>query len=1535
MPGRGRRVSRAMFEAGGSRRNVDPVLKVDLEGELLSQVVHWEAEVPKEEEPKEVPKVEEVDGAALSPQVSPKSPKVEPATPPVSPRKKTVPRVETTPRRNAAPPTSAPRPEKPPALPRGEPSFPAGCAPAAELADQLEEACAPSAKVETKRGSKSESSSESVIVKRRRPQRQQRAKDRRAAAAALRQFAGVRAPKNAAVAAALVACAVAAVPRRSGKRGKKASRQEASRQEASRHEASQQEVPAVGSGECTVDEAPGKKRRRRVVVEEVEEDGEEAPKPVVPIALNCAADRDHYLVLERLQLSGFKSFREEETIEFDPRLTCIVGVNGSGKSNIIDSICFLFGMKCAQLRCNVLSELVNDETKRGRSNAQAAVLATFAERAVSGGALRRRFALRRVVTAADGDTVRSDYTCFEVSDDTLSCGTAMPRQEVASLLRRFGVDLDFPERFVVLQQHTEKLVQAKPLNLLSHFEELIGTAELREACVEVNDKLSRTIAASELLKGEKRDLEQLRAACGPAVAQLLEHHERILAVKADRAGWFHFACEYFSAAGTGAEERLKKAQTVVEEALGKQAAAERGEDAAQESLKAALLQAEGNDARRSELTALSDETTKALNTAKRRGAHLHRAVREARQELEELRPRAEAHRHSAEEAAQKCSAEEEALAIARERAATLSRLQDEQVQRAAQIRERADACTQDEGGMQQLRAELEEASAVRSSLQGKKLSLQRTGQEAAERFQSLQGKLREAQQEEATCAEGLAATQKLLGEQQQGVERQRRVCHDVRSGVCSLEVQGTRLQSGEAELLKRARDESGSGASLRAANSAACIGRHMLAGTADARLVHGFFYNWVCVEPRYHLAANGALCGALHTALCETTRAAEGLIARFKRENAGWVTCEVLRQGIPATPPRALPVGAPAGCQPMMEVLRLRAPPGRERLLEAVRRALQRHTYSWAVAPSTQDAWRLRDLCAAAGQSVNIAAADGTLLRSGGELTGGYTQGRLTAPYDARPDGAGPAPMPDSKGGGASRPNDELERVRKELRSIAAQLSTAREQQQRAEDTLTSREQVVSNLKATSERHEHLRMAARERVEELRRQIEDEQRGLAQLRLSDEEEQRLQATEAECRRLVRKLSECAGEGDAAVLASESLQSTEADLRAARQALEERAAAVDAARRHRIASERKVAVLEKRVCELERASAADEASWREKITGLKQKAEAAAKDMKKAVGAAASSHRRAVELRLRADEAEEEVGRHVKATAAAEADAADAQDQVEEVRRQRDKLLAQTDADAEAEDWDRLREKWRAKYGDDLQRWREVLLRKRDEVETALSVLLHSLSALDDDVLQKDVVAARRLTELAGEIAQQEKESDRLSRELESHETQRYQLVRRSLDAVNMNLTTVYRELTHESADCALTYPESNAVFSAGIAFAVRLPHTTDWKAPDRLSGGQRALAATALALGLQRSFPSPFYFFDEIDAALDAAHAEKIASVLRRAARVGELLDDDRPNPQFICISLRHQMYEQADRMVGVYQCNGTSRAITKSFPDS
>ena len=57
-------------------------------------------------------------------------------------------------------------------------------------------------------------------------------------------------------------------------------------------------------------------------------------------------------------------------------------------------------------------------------------------------------------------------------------------------------------------------------------------------------------------------------------------------------------------------------------------------------------------------------------------------------------------------------------------------------------------------------------------------------------------------------------------------------------------------------------------------------------------------------------------------------------------------------------------------------------------------------------------------------------------------------------------------------------------------------------------------------------------------------------------------------------------------------------------------------------------------------------------------------------------------------------------------------------------------------------------------------------------------------------------------------------------------------------------------------------------FDSGLIIDVRPPGKV-WKKIHNLSGGEKTLVSLSLVFALHQCRPSPFYFMDEIDAALD------------------------------------------------------------------
>ena len=51
------------------------------------------------------------------------------------------------------------------------------------------------------------------------------------------------------------------------------------------------------------------------------------------------------MFVEEVIIDGFKSYASRTVVSgFDPSFNAITGLNGTGKSNILDSICFVLGI---------------------------------------------------------------------------------------------------------------------------------------------------------------------------------------------------------------------------------------------------------------------------------------------------------------------------------------------------------------------------------------------------------------------------------------------------------------------------------------------------------------------------------------------------------------------------------------------------------------------------------------------------------------------------------------------------------------------------------------------------------------------------------------------------------------------------------------------------------------------------------------------------------------------------------------------------------------------------------------------------------------------------------------------------------------------------------------------------------------------------------------------------------------------------------------------------------------------------------------
>ncbi len=81
--------------------------------------------------------------------------------------------------------------------------------------------------------------------------------------------------------------------------------------------------------------------------------------------------------INKVELTGFKSFRKRLSIPFFEGVTAVVGENGSGKSNLFDAVSFVMGRRSSQLRADRLEQLIFNGGDRYQPAENAEVILTL------------------------------------------------------------------------------------------------------------------------------------------------------------------------------------------------------------------------------------------------------------------------------------------------------------------------------------------------------------------------------------------------------------------------------------------------------------------------------------------------------------------------------------------------------------------------------------------------------------------------------------------------------------------------------------------------------------------------------------------------------------------------------------------------------------------------------------------------------------------------------------------------------------------------------------------------------------------------------------------------------------------------------------------------------------------------------------------------------------------------------------------------------------------------------------------------------
>lgn len=168
----------------------------------------------------------------------------------------------------------------------------------------------------------------------------------------------------------------------------------------------------------------------------------------------------------------------------------------------------------------------------------------------------------------------------------------------------------------------------------------------------------------------------------------------------------------------------------------------------------------------------------------------------------------------------------------------------------------------------------------------------------------------------------------------------------------------------------------------------------------------------------------------------------------------------------------------------------------------------------------------------------------------------------------------------------------------------------------------------------------------------------------------------------------------------------------------------------------------------------------------------------------------------------------------------------------------------------------------------------------------------------------------------GELDKITSERDNFRQAYEDLRKQRLNEFMAGFYVITNKLKENYQMLTL-GGDAELELVDSLDPFSEGIMFSVRPPKKS-WKKIFNLSGGEKTLSSLALVFALHHYKPTPLYFMDEIDAALDFKNVSIVAFYIYEQTK----------NAQFIIISLRNNMFEISDRLIGIYKTYNITKSV-------
>uniref|UniRef100_A0A8C3A251 Structural maintenance of chromosomes protein n=1 Tax=Cyclopterus lumpus TaxID=8103 RepID=A0A8C3A251_CYCLU len=205
---------------------------------------------------------------------------------------------------------------------------------------------------------------------------------------------------------------------------------------------------------------------------------------------------------------------------------------------------------------------------------------------------------------------------------------------------------------------------------------------------------------------------------------------------------------------------------------------------------------------------------------------------------------------------------------------------------------------------------------------------------------------------------------------------------------------------------------------------------------------------------------------------------------------------------------------------------------------------------------------------------------------------------------------------------------------------------------------------------------------------------------------------------------------------------------------------------------------------------------------------------------------------------------------------------------------------------------------------------EAFLEKLRESVSSVEGVLHRTTAPNLKALAKMREVKDMLQGVTDAFEASTKAARKCNQEFEQVKDRRLNLFNRCFEHVCVVIDQIYKRICrNNSAQAILSAENPEEPYLGGINYNCVAPGKR-FMSMDNLSGGEKAIAALALVFAIHSFRPAPFFILDEVDAALDNTNIGKVTSFIR---------EQSRENMQIIVISLKEEFFSKADALLGVY----------------